>query len=155
MPAFHSVRRVKHSAEDMFALVADVESYAEFVPYCWRSHVRSRSTDAGGVETLIADMGFGYGAIRQEFTTRDLLDARQRRISVNYTTGPFRRFENVWRFETDGEGCRVDFFTDYELASRTIAVLVGTLFEQVFHKMSAAFEARAGVLYPRRSNTAS
>lgn len=155
MPAFHSLRHVNHSADEMFRLVGDVERYVDFVPYCWRAEVRSRSLIAPGVETMIADMGFGYGAIRQGFATRDTLDANKRRISVGYMTGPFQRFENIWRFEPDGEGCRVDFFTEYELSSRTLGQLVGSLFDQVFRKMSAAFEARADAIYGQRSKTAS
>lgn len=139
----------------MFALVADVERYVEFLPFCWRSQVKSRTPGPAGVETLIADMGFGYGAIRQAFTTRDVLVAGERRISVAYVTGPFRRFENIWRFEPEADGCRVDFFTDYELANRSLGLLVGSLFEQVFRKMTAAFEARADQLYASRSSVTS
>ena len=155
MPTFHSLRHVRHNADEMFSLVANVERYVEFVPYCWRSQVRTRAQVAPGVETMIADMGFGYGVIRQGFATRDTLDANRRRIEVGYLDGPFRRFENVWRFEPEGDGCRVDFFTEYELANRTLAQLVGSLFDQVFRKMSAAFEARADAVYGKRSNTAS
>jgi coenzyme Q-binding protein COQ10 len=42
MPQFSSTRRVRHSAANMFDLVADIEQYPQFVPLCQALKIRSR-----------------------------------------------------------------------------------------------------------------
>jgi len=147
MPRFETTRQVKHSAEVMFNLVADIERYPEFVPMCEALHVRRRNADDAGTETLLADMTIGYKMIRETFTTRVELDRTARQIRVTYVDGPFKHLENRWSFVPAGnEGCDVKFFIDYEFRSRTFQMLAGAVFEKVFRKMAEAFEARADAL---------
>ncbi len=70
MPQFSTKRRVKHSASDMFDLVADVESYPDFVPLCDGMKVRSRTDKGEGVTVMVAAMTVAYKMIRQTFTSR-------------------------------------------------------------------------------------
>src|ERR671936_2400613 len=74
MPQFSTTRRVHHTAADMFALVADVERYPEFVPLCRELKVRRRIVHAEGVEVLTADMTVAYKMIRETFTSKVTLD---------------------------------------------------------------------------------
>src|SRR5712692_7600659 len=60
MPQFSTRRRVKHSAADMFDLVADIERYPEFVPLCRSLKVRKRISEPEGIEVLVADMTIAY-----------------------------------------------------------------------------------------------
>jgi coenzyme Q-binding protein COQ10 len=151
VPAFRNQRRVRHSAAEMFALVADVERYPEFVPLCRALKVRRREQGAAGFETLIADMEIGYKAIRERFTSRVALDPAGMKIRVEYVDGPFSQLENIWNFRDapDGGGSKVEFFIAYEFRSRLLAVLMGSMFDAAFHKFSAAFEARADEIYGR------
>ena len=151
MPAFRSQRRVRHSAAEMFALVADVERYPEFVPLCRGLKVRRRELGARGLETLIADMEIGYKAIRETFTSRVELDPAGLRIRVEYVDGPFSQLENIWSFRdaAEGGGSTVEFFIAYEFRSRLLAALMGSMFDAAFRKFSAAFEARADEIYGR------
>jgi coenzyme Q-binding protein COQ10 len=151
VPAFRNERRVRHAAADMFALVADVERYPEFVPLCRALKVRRREADDAGVEKLIADMEVGYKAIRETFTSRVLLDRPRRKIVVEYVDGPFSRLENVWSFRDapEGGGSIVEFFIAYEFRNRLLAALMGAMFDAAFRKFSAAFEARADKIYDR------
>jgi coenzyme Q-binding protein COQ10 len=148
VPSFRSERRVRHSAKDMFDLVADVERYPEFVPLCQALRVRRRTTDAQGLEVLVADMEVGYRAIHEKFTSRVTLDRAKLKILVEYVDGPFSRLENVWNFRDDANGCSlVEFFIAYEFRSRLLGALMGSMFDTAFRKFSAAFEARADVVY--------
>ncbi|MGA2485039.1 MAG: type II toxin-antitoxin system RatA family toxin [Roseiarcus sp.] len=151
MPSFSSERRVRHSASQMFALVADVERYPEFVPLCRALKVRRREKSETGIETLIADMEVGYKAIRERFTSRVALDPARLKIVVAYIDGPFSRLENVWNFRDapEGGGSTVEFFIAYEFRSRLLAALMGAMFDAAFRKFSAAFEARADKIYGR------
>ena len=149
MPSFRSERRVRHRAEQMFDLVADVERYPEFVPLCTSLRVRTRRPGGEGRETLIADMGVGYKMIREKFTSRVALDKPRLRVVVEYIDGPFSHMENIWTFrnESDGERSVVTFFIDYEFRSRTLGSLMGSMFDAAFRKFAPAFEARADRLY--------
>ena len=148
MPRFRTVRRVRHSAADMFALVSDMDAYPEFVPLCTALRVRSRTTGEDGLEIAVAEMEVGYKAIRERFTTRVTMDRAKVEILVEYIDGPFRYLKNRWRFVDVGErASSVEFFIDYEFRSRTLGALMGAMFDNAFHKFSEAFERRADKVY--------
>ena len=148
MPRFRTVRRVRHSAAEMFVLVADMESYPQFVPLCTGLRVRRRDMRDDGIEVAVAEMEVGYKAIRERFTTRVTLDKARAEILVEYIDGPFRYLKNRWRFVDAGEGASsVEFFIDYEFRSRTLGALMGAMFDNAFHKFSEAFERRADKVY--------
>jgi len=154
MPSFRSQRRVRHSAADMFDLVADVEKYPLFLPLCTGLRVRRRETDAQGRDVLVADMSVGYKAIRETFTSRVTLDRPKLEILVEYVDGPFRRLENRWSFHDlpdaeRGPACDIDFFIDYEFRSRMLGLLMGGMFETAFRRFAEAFERRADLVYSR------
>ncbi|MFY9695471.1 MAG: type II toxin-antitoxin system RatA family toxin [Xanthobacteraceae bacterium] len=151
MPQFSTKRRVAHSAADMFALVADVEHYPEFVPLCRSLQVRQRTTDDEGREMIVADMTVAYKLIHETFTSRVTLDRNKLEILVEYLQGPFRKMNNRWRFLPAGEAaCDVEFFIVYEFRSRTLGLLMGAMFETAFRRFSAAFERRADQVYNPR-----
>ncbi len=151
MPSFSTKRRVKHSASDMFDLVADVEKYPDFVPLCDGMKVRSRTDKADGVSVMIAEMTVAYKLIRQTFTSRATLDKAGNTILVEYLDGPFSRMQNRWKFVATGErSCDVEFFIDYEFKSRTFGMLMGAVFDTVFRRMAAAFEKRADEVSGRK-----
>ncbi|WP_372423366.1 type II toxin-antitoxin system RatA family toxin [Salinarimonas chemoclinalis] len=148
MPSFRTTRRVRHSPEEMFALVADVEQYPKFVPLCEDLKVRRKVQSGEGVETLVADMTVGYKRIRESFTSRVTLDPARNRIDVEYVNGPFRYMENRWTFKPAGEGtCDVEFYINYEFKNFALGMLMGTMFDRAFRKFSEAFEARADAIY--------
>jgi coenzyme Q-binding protein COQ10 len=150
MPQFSTTRRVRHSASDMFDLVADVEKYPEFVPLCQKLVVRSRTPGTGGTEIVIADMTVAYKLLRETFKSRVTLDRPQLRILVEYLEGPFSRMENRWEFRPAGErACDVTFFIAYEFRSRALAMLMGAMFEAAFRRFADAFEKRADAIYGR------
>ena len=151
MPRFSTKRRVQHSAADMFDLVADVESYPEFVPMCSAMRVRSKIDKGGGVIVMVAAMTVAYKVIQQTFTSRATLDKPNLKILVEYLDGPFRHMQNRWTFHATGENtCEVEFFIEYEFRSRALAMMMGALFDTVFRRMAAAFEKRADRVYGRK-----
>ena len=150
MPKFNSRRPVKHSAPQMFDLVADVERYPEFVPLCQSLRVRKRTPGDDGTETLIADMTVAYKLLRETFTSRVTLDRPKLAIRVAYLNGPFSHLDNRWTFKPTGErACEVEFFIDYEFKSRMLALLMGAMFDAAFRRFADAFERRADIVYGR------
>jgi coenzyme Q-binding protein COQ10 len=150
MPQFTTTRVVRHSAADMFDLVADVEHYPEFVPLCRALKVCTRIPEPEGVEILVADMTVAYKFVRETFTSRVTLDRPNLQILVEYLEGPFSRLENRWTFHPTGErGCEIEFFISYDFKSRTLGMLMGAMFDTAFRRFAAAFERRADVVYAR------
>jgi coenzyme Q-binding protein COQ10 len=142
---------VAHSADDMFRLVADVESYPKFLPLCEELKLKRREP-RDGKEVLIATMVVGYKLIRESFTTEVILDAEARTIVVHYLDGPFAFLENRWMFRPlTPEACEIDFYIAYSFRSRLLERLMGGLFDKAVRKYTDAFEARADVIYGTRS----
>ena len=151
MPRFSNKRRVPHTAEQMFDLVADVERYPEFVPLCHSLTIRQRNERPDGTEMIVADMTVSFKLVKETFTSRVTLDHAGRKILVEYVNGPFSTLENRWGFEPREQGaCDVSFFIAYEFRSRMLSMLMGSMFDTVFARMSAAFEKRADAIYGRK-----
>ncbi len=148
MPQFSTKRRVRHSAADMFELVADVERYPEFVPLCSSLKVRRRIEEPECVLILVADMTVAYKFVRESFVSRVTLDRPNLQILVEYLDGPFSHLENRWTFRPTGErSCEVHFFISYEFKSRMLGMLMGSMFDLAFRRFAAAFEQRANKIY--------
>ena len=152
MPTFSNKRRVRHSAADMFDLVADVEHYPEFVPMCKALKVRQRTAEGEGVEVVVADMTVSFKLVRETFRSRVTLDRPKLQILVEYLQGPFSHMQDRWTFRPAGDqACEVEFFIDYEFRSRTLCMLMGGMFDLAFRRFAAAFEARADQVYGRKT----
>ncbi len=148
MPSFRITRRVPHTPEQMYDLVADVERYPEFLPLCESLRILRQQDGSDGAPVLIAQMAVGYKAIHERFTTRVTLDRPKLRITAEYIDGPFRHLENRWAFkEAPGGGCEIDFFITYEFKSFALGLLMGKMFDRAFRKFTDAFEARAKIVY--------
>jgi coenzyme Q-binding protein COQ10 len=147
MPQFETIRIARHSADKMFALVADVEKYPQFLPLCEALTVQSRK-ERDGKTLLIAAMSIGYKAIRETFTTQVLLKPDEKVIEVKYIDGPFKYLSNTWRFvDLDSGRCEVHFYIEYEFKSRILGAMMGAMFDRAFRMFTDAFEKRADMVY--------
>jgi coenzyme Q-binding protein COQ10 len=148
MPQFKAKRRVRHSADDMFLLVVDMERYPEFVPLCTDMRVRGRSEIAEGVEVATARMTVAYKVIREYFTTRVTMHRPELWITVEYLDGPLHVLSNRWSFRPLGEtASEVEFYINYEFKSRILSALMGAVFDAAFRRFASAFEKRADKVY--------
>lgn len=148
MPSFRTTRRVPHTPQEMFDLVADVERYPEFLPLCTGLRVLRRARDSDA-DVLVAEMSVGYKKIAERFATRVALDREKLSIHVSYIDGPFRYLENRWSFLPDANGCLVEFAIDYEFRSIALGLLMGAMFDRAFRRFTDAFETRADDVYGR------
>ena len=150
MPSFTTTRHVSHKATDMFALVADVERYPEFVPMCESLKIRRKVEAGEGLSNLMAEMSIGYKLIHETFTCKVSLDQPKCVIHTEYIDGPFKFLENRWSFKDQPDGgSAVEFYITYEFKSRAFGLLAGAVFDTVFRKMAEAFEKRADVIYQK------
>ncbi len=142
MPTHTETRLLSHTPEQMFDLVADIERYPEFLPWCLSTRVRESDGN-----TLKADMTVGFKVFRENFSTRVDLD-RPGRIDVFYFQGPFKHLNNRWIFEAvEGGKCRIDFFIDFQFRNRLLQRLIGAVFIEAVRIMVSAFEKRADEIY--------
>lgn len=142
MPHHSETRRLPYSPEQMFDLVADVRSYADFLPWVTAVRVRSNSETE-----MVADMIVGFKGLRESFSSR-VRKTRPDSVHVDYLEGPLSHLSNDWRFRPDGEGgVLVDFEVDFAFKNKLFEILAGQMFDKALRKMIGAFEARAAELY--------
>jgi len=144
MPIHSERRRLPYTSEQVFDLVADVERYPEFLPWCTGLRVRRRD---GYV--ILADMAVGFKMVREKFTSRVTLTPKSR-IDVEYLDGPFKYLRNHWEFASADGGCEIDFFIDFEFRSRLLRGIMEPLFNEAVRRMVRAFEKRAEALYGQK-----
>lgn len=144
MPSHSESRILPYAPDFIYAIVADVERYPEFVPWCAGLRILSHERTSWG-EVLLAETLVGYKALRERYTSRVELEPA-RRIDVEQTKGPFRQLENHWRFAAAPGGCRVDFSIAFEFRSRILGRVAGAALGLVMMQMTHAFEARARAL---------
>ena len=133
---------VPYAASDMFSLVADVEQYPGFLPWCRGARVRSPDED-----TVEASLDIGRGPIRKTFTTRNVMTP-DTRIDMELVEGPFKHLQGCWRFlSLPGAGCRIELELEFELANAVLRRTLGPLFSEIASTMVDAFCLRAKELY--------
>jgi coenzyme Q-binding protein COQ10 len=141
MPQHKEKRRLPFDPDQLFDLVADIERYPEFLPWCLGARIRERK---GNIIT--ADLIIGYKMFRESFTSVVTLD-RPGMISVVYRSGPLAHLTNQWKFMPIKEGCELSFHVAFDFRSRVLATMMEPFFDKALRRMAEAFEKRARELY--------
>jgi coenzyme Q-binding protein COQ10 len=142
MPTHAEQRHLPYTPEQMYDLVAAVERYPEFLPWCKAARITKREGD-----TFYADLVVAFKVWRERFSSKVHVVPKTG-IDVEYINGPFRYLNNHWRFLPAPEGgCIIDFYVDFEFRSRILQNLIGLLFNEAVSRMVGAFETRARQLY--------
>ena len=143
MPTHAERKLLPYTPQQMFDLVADIDRYPEFLPWCVACRVTKRE---GPV--VWGDLMVGFRVFRETFTSKVTLHPPDR-IDVEYINGPFRYLNNHWQFNPidDGRRTEVDFFIDFEFRSRMLQAVATTVFNEAVRRMVGAFETRAGVIH--------
>ena len=137
---------VPYSADEMYALVADIESYGQFLPWCGGTRVLQREPEA-----ITASIAIAYRGVHKSFTTRNQLDPG-RGMELKLVDGPFRHLVGHWRFEPlDDQACKVSLDLDFEFSNRLIAFAVGPVFESIANSLVDSFRQRAEALHGQRT----
>ncbi len=142
MPSHSETRIVPYTADFMFAIVADVERYPQFVPWCDALRILRRERE-GDDEILIAETTVGFKNLKERYTSRVRLDRANFRINVVQIEGVFRKMETHWRFTPMDDRCKLEFSIMFEFRSRLLSAVAGKAFGLVVARMAVAFEERA------------
>ena len=141
MPSISRSALVSHSAADMFALVSDIESYPQFLPWCSGATVAEQSATHQLASVYMDKRMQGL-----KFTTRNSLQADEA-IHMGLVDGPFKKLSGVWRFTPlDENACKVELAIDFEFKSRVLGAILGSAFTKICDTMVAAFVKRADEL---------
>ncbi len=143
MPSHTEKKTLPYSAAQLFALVADVEKYPEFLPWCLDLNITERRADG-----FSADMTIGYMFFRESFTSNVKLQP-DTRIDVAYEHGPFKYLHNAWNFKDVAGGCEIDFAIDFEFNQTGLSAMIEPVFFDAVQRMVSAFESRAAVIYSK------
>jgi ribosome-associated toxin RatA of RatAB toxin-antitoxin module len=145
MKTVHKSVLIWHSAPQMFALVADVVRYPEFLPWCSSGHVLEETPHG-----MVASIGMSLGGIKKSFTTRNT-HVPNERIQLALVDGPFSQLEGTWDFKSVGQGdlnaCKVEFTLNYGFSNHALAALVGPVFDKIAGSLVDAFVKRADQVY--------
>ena len=129
---------VPYSAEDMFALVADVEAYPSFLPWCSDVEVHYRRDNI-----VEATLELHRGRLSRRFRTRNTMTPSQR-MQLALVGGPFRHLSGGWEFQQLGQsGSKVELRLDFEFDSRMLDMMIGAYFEEICNELVTAFTQRA------------
>ena len=151
MPTHAEKRVLPWTADEMYALVADVARYPEFLPWTAAARIRSRTPRPDGSEVMEADLIISFKVFREKFGSRVTLWPAERRIVTEYLDGPFKYMRSHWQFEPAADGgCIVDFFVDFEFRNAILQKIIGVVFDEAMRRVVRAFEARAEALYGKR-----
>ena len=132
---------VRHSAPSMFALVADIESYPRFLPWCGGSRVIARQGDR-----VTAEVDINFLGLKQSFTTENDQHAPDR-IDLRLVKGPFSSLDGDWRFTPlADDACKVELTLNYDFNNFLLQRLVGPVFHQIATTMVDSFVKRADEL---------
>ena len=146
MPTHSEVRSLPYSAGQMYALVADVERYSEFLPWCSAARIRQR-VQKGESEILDADLVISFKVFREKFGSRVTLLEDMHKIDTEYLDGPFKYMQSNWSFSDTDKGCDVEFFVDFEFKNAILQRIIGVVFNEAMQRIVRAFETRAAELY--------
>ena len=142
MPTHAERRAMPYTPEQMFNLVAAVDLYPQFLPWCLASRITKRE---GNV--FYADLVIGYKMVREKFGSR-VTALKPDHIHVEYLSGPMKHLSNHWRFLPQADGtCIIDFYVDFEFRNPVLQKLISVFFEEAVQRMVGAFESRAEDLY--------
>lgn len=132
-----------YSKEQMFDLVAAVDQYKEFAPWC----VASRINRWEGNNVFYADLVVGYNMFRERFSSKVILEPHDR-LTIEYMSGPLKHLTNEWKFSANDDGsCTIDFSVTFEFKNMILQALAKKFFNEVVKRMVASFETRADMLY--------
>lgn len=142
MPVVKRSSLVPYSAEQMFELVNDIESYPQFLPWCTGSRILSRQGDE-----IRASVDLARGGVQKTFTTCNRAQ-HGKMIEIRLVEGPFRLLEGFWRFDALAERrTRILLDLEFEFSSRLIQFAFGPIFHQIANSLVDAFCKRAHEIY--------
>lgn len=134
--------QVPHRAEDLYKLVADINNYPKFLPWCKDADILRVHDNVVEARLVLAKGGISKG-----FITRNLMTPHHQ-IEMHLLEGPFKHLYGLWNFEDNVEGCRVSLKLEFSFDNRLMAMMLEPIFNTVADTLLQAFVDRAKTTCP-------
>jgi len=133
---------IGHSADKIYALVADVDAYPQFLPWCNATEVRQVEG-----QKAVATLHVNYHGLRLHFTTENRME-QGALIDMTLVNGPFKHLDGFWRFvPLSAQACKIEFQLSYELSGKLVEKIAGPVFNHIANTLVEVFVKRATALY--------
>ncbi len=131
-----------YSAQQVYQLVDDIESYPQYMDGCVGAEVLQRET-----HLVEARLDLARAGISQSFATRNMLQPPLS-IELELIEGPFDRFAGRWEFKPLSEAaCKVSLDLEFAFSNSLLGAAAGKLFDSVTSHLVDAISARARQIY--------
>ncbi len=142
MTGINKTALIPYSAAKMYDLVADVDSYQHFLPWCGGSKILSQTDDEVQAQVRIQHMGMD-----KTFTTLNRMQ-KNKMIEMRLIDGPFKQLQGFWRFDSlDENACKISLDLEFEFSNKIMSLALGPIFSQIANSMVDAFCKRAIAVY--------
>lgn len=142
MATFTKERMLNYAARDIFALVMNIESYPQFLPWCRGAKIVEKI----GEDCLYADLLINFKGFSEKYRSevKFYQDGDDFVIESRAISGPFKYLDSKWLIRDVEKGsCFVVFEVDFAFNSMILNKMIGVVFEKASLKMMDAFEGRA------------
>ena len=146
VPLHKETRIVPYTAEQMYSVVADMERYPDFLPWCSSLKVLKREREEG-IDIALAEMSVEFQGLKERYVSQVRLDPRTGMIEAKHVEGPFKKLDTRWRFVPLPQGSEVHILIDFSFRNVLLSALAGVAFGFVSARMAEAFIHRAEALY--------
>ena len=137
MVSFSKNKILNHPVKKIYNIIADVKKYPDFLPWCNEITIKEKTK-----KYIITEVKVGFKNINETYVCRVLLYP-QKRITLEYISGPFEYLEIDWKFKkitkikTD-----VSFFCNFKFRSIFLRLSTSFFLENAVEKMVDAFEKK-------------
>ena len=143
MPTLKTQEISSFTPEQIYALVADVPSYPQFLPWCKAARIIRQESE----HVFLAELVIAFKGLTERYSSRVTLTPHTA-IKAEMVDGPFHHLVNDWRLMPhENGGCTIELELDFQFKSKILDKMIGPLFSVASEKMISAFRSRARELY--------
>ena len=131
---------INHRAKDLYKIVLDIEKYSEYIPWCKKIIIKTRSKNE-----MLADMIVSYRYfLPQTFTSHVMFDSNKLLINTNYIKGPLKDLSTEWIFKKlEINKTKIIFIIKFEFQRLLHQKMAELFFGLIENKMIDSFKKRA------------
>ena len=142
MISFKKNKNLSHPVKKIYNLVADVKKYPDFLPWCKNIIIKKKTK-----KYILTEVKVGFQNINESYVCKVLLYP-QKRITLDYISGPFEYLEIDWKFKNISKNeTGVSFFCNFKFKSFFLRLCTSFFLENAVEKMVNAFEKKLNSTY--------
>ncbi|WFD18031.1 hypothetical protein MCAP1_000243 [Malassezia caprae] len=154
-----------YTSEQLYAIVADVDSYKDFLPYCLDSRVlgpsgpRAKQNDPEATRFVDAELVIGFSALRESYISEVSMRPHEWVKAKAKPSPLFKGLDTAWHFRSLPQAphmrtpqTEVTFTLAFAFSSPMYAAIAGQVFQKLSSSMIDAFQSRSEAVYGWRAS---